>query len=303
MQLKLSASVGKNGQNKANDVRLVKALLNTYFRSKNKTILALDNSVSDDFYNRIGDFQRDKQGSTNPDKLVSANANTFKALKNHLKSKFTIKSIIKPKMGIITWLSEGNEGGQFHSRKLHVPNLNSGLTIGRGYDMKLKPKSTIKTDLISVGIDISLANKVSESSGLFGDKAKQFIIDNDLLDAEILPAAQLALFNKSYAFHEKEVIRICKKSQVIKLYGDTNWTTLHQSIKEILIDLIYRGDYHGQSRAFLQKHVANNDFSSFKDEISNRSRWPNPSLQRFTLRKKFLEDAPENKYALKTCAA
>ena len=116
-------------------------------------------------------------------------------------------------------MSEGHEGGRFHSRILHVPNANSGLTIGRGYDMKRKPQSTIKTDLISAGVETNLANKISKSSTLFGDQAKQFIINSDLLDAEILPAAQLALFNKTYAFHEKEVIRICKKSTVINLNG------------------------------------------------------------------------------------
>lgn len=102
MNLKISASVGKNGQNTANDVRLIKALLNTYFRSKNKTILTVDSSVNDDFYNRIGEFQKENQGTSNPDQLVSANAKTFKALVSHLKSKFTNKSIIKPQKGNIT---------------------------------------------------------------------------------------------------------------------------------------------------------------------------------------------------------
>ena len=303
MNLKISASVGKNGQNTANDVRLIKALLNTYFRSKNKTILTVDTSVNDDFYNRIGEFQKENQGTANPDQLVSANAKTFKALVSHLKSKFTIKSLIKPQKGGITWLSEGHEGGRFHSRILHVPNANSGLTIGRGYDMKRKPQSTIKTDLISAGVETNLANKISKSSTLFGDQAKQFIINSDLLDAEILPAAQLALFNKTYAFYEKKVIKICNKSTVIKLYGDTTWATLHQSIKEILIDLIYRGDYTGKTREFLQKHVASNDFQSFKSEITNQSKWLKVPSQRFAIRKKFLEDAPENKYALNICAA
>lgn len=44
----------------------------------------------------------------------------------------------KPKEGTITFDSEGTEGGLFHSRKLHVPTFSSGLTIGRGYDMRFK---------------------------------------------------------------------------------------------------------------------------------------------------------------------
>jgi hypothetical protein len=110
-------------------------------------------------------------------------------------------------------------------------------------------------------------------------------------------------FNKTYALYEKKVIKTCNKSTVIKLYGDTTWTTLHQSIKEILIDLTYRGDYTGKTREFLQKHVASNDFQSFKSEITNQSKWLKVPSQRFAIRKKFLEDAPENKYALNICAA
>ena len=34
-----------------------------------------------------------------------------------------------PEIGIVTWDSEGSEGGRFHSRRLHVPSDTSGLTI------------------------------------------------------------------------------------------------------------------------------------------------------------------------------
>jgi hypothetical protein len=303
MNLKISASVGKNGQNTANDVRLIKALLNTYFRSKNKTILTVDTSVNDDFYNRIGEFQKENQGTSNPDQLVSANAKTFKALVSHLKSKFTIKSIIKPARGEITWSVEGQEGGRFHSRILHVPSAISGLTIGRGYDMKFRSSGSIKTDLIKAGVDVNSANKISTAASLIGSKAKEYIITNDLLDFEITPAAQLALFNKDYISYEKTTIRLCNKSDVTAKYGTTNWSTLHNSIKEILIDLTYRGDFKGREREFLQRHVANNDFSSFKAELLNLQRWPNVPSQRFALRKKFLENAAENTYTLNMCSA
>jgi hypothetical protein len=40
--------------------------------------------------------------------------------------------------GQATYNSEGNEGGKYHSRKAHHPTAASGVTIGRGYDLKEK---------------------------------------------------------------------------------------------------------------------------------------------------------------------
>ena len=52
----------------------------------------------------------------------------------------------KPTRGIVTYDSEGVEspGSLFHSRVLHVPSNTSGVTIGRGYDMKLKDRAKIE---------------------------------------------------------------------------------------------------------------------------------------------------------------
>ena len=46
--------------------------------------------------------------------------------------------------GLLTYKAMGMEGGDFHSRKLHVPSDRSGLTIGRGYDMKEKSSYKIE---------------------------------------------------------------------------------------------------------------------------------------------------------------
>ena len=78
---------------------------------------------------------------------------------------------LQPKTGKLTFDAEGSEGGQFHSRKLHVPSMVSGLTIGRGYDMKKKSPAKIIQDLTAAGIDKKDAAILSKASGLSGQSA------------------------------------------------------------------------------------------------------------------------------------
>ena len=77
--------------------------------------------------------------------------------------------------GQFTFDEEGKEGGRLHSRKLHVPTKESGLTIGRGYDMKERSKKGIETDLRKAGMDKGKAKLHSSAAGLSGKAAKKFI--------------------------------------------------------------------------------------------------------------------------------
>jgi hypothetical protein len=69
----------------------------------------------------------------------------------------------------------GEEGGRFHSRKLRVPIDKSGLTIGRGYDMKDKTKKQIEKDLREAGICKENAKLLSCAAGLQGKAARKFM--------------------------------------------------------------------------------------------------------------------------------
>src|SRR3954468_22937564 len=54
--------------------------------------------------------------------------------------------------GQITFDVEGNEGGRWHSRTPHVPSDDSGLTIGRGYDMRYRSAEQITKQMTEAGI-------------------------------------------------------------------------------------------------------------------------------------------------------
>lgn len=180
---------------------------------------------------------------------------------------------LQPLTGKVTFESEGAEGGSYHSRTLHVPSLTSGLTIGRGYDMKLKSPAKISKDLVSAGVAQKEAALLAKASGKSGPLAKSFISTNKLDKFEITQQVQVKLFDISYKEEEAETRRLCTKADVEAKYGKCNWATLGSAIKQILVDLKFRGDYTGSTRKFLQKHVVANDSKEFLKALSDRSNW------------------------------
>ena len=113
--------------------------------------------------------------------------------------------------GLLTFEAEGMEGGIFHSRKLHVPSDSSGLTIGRGYDMKEKTSYKIETDLSIAGVENEKTEVLAGAAKLSGPLARQFIIDKDLAEFEISIETQEKLFRISYGEMTVDVLRICNK--------------------------------------------------------------------------------------------
>lgn len=177
-----------------------------------------------------------------------------------------------PEEGRFTFDHEGHEGGPYHSRKFHVPSLRSGLTLGRGYDMKTKTAQQIQMDLVRSGVDVAIARKISKAAGLEGLKARKFIQDEQLSDFEISQATQLMLFNLVYREERERAKRLCEKKDVEKIYGSCSWDTLKKPVKEFIVDLTYQGLYTPEMRSYLQKSVLSNNLeqlrSSFEDALS-----------------------------------
>ena len=191
--------------------------------------------------------------------------------------------------GLLTFDAEGMEGGVFHSRKLHVPSDSSGLTIGRGYDMKEKSSQKIETDLNLAGVANRRAIILGRASKLSGNQARQFIVDQSLEEFEISIETQEKLFNISYNEMSADVQRICNKPDCIKAYGEVNWNNLNAAIKEVIVDLRYRGDYTPASRKLIQKMVAKNDIEQFILTLSNRELWGQVPEDRFNRRVNFCQ--------------
>jgi hypothetical protein len=191
--------------------------------------------------------------------------------------------------GQITFDAEGTEGRRYHSRTPSVPTDSSGLTIGRGYDMKEKSAEKIKADLIAAGLSEADAVLYAKAAGLSGAAAREFIKNNKL--PEITLAQQKKLFEIAYAEKEADVKRISEKKDVVDAYGATDWAKLDPSIKTMLVDLIYRGDYTGATRKFVQPLVVANDVAGLAKVMADSTKWPGVPSERFKARKQLMEAA------------
>ena len=177
--------------------------------------------------------------------------------------------------GQLTFDAEGleNPGGMHHSRVLHVPSSSSGATIGRGYDMKQRSSDEILKDMEAAGVPEEAAKKLSTCHGLQSSKAEEHISKKDLGDLEITPIQQKRLFLLVYGEYEGTVKRICSKADVVQKYGATDWEGMDPTIKDLLVDLTYRGDYTGSTRQKVQRSVTKQDFAKFREVMRNRAYW------------------------------
>lgn len=200
---------------------------------------------------------------------------------------------LKPSRGIVTFESEGLEqpGSPFHSRVFHVPTASSGLTIGRGYDMKLKSKEKIVADLTKAGVAPADAQKISAAAGLAGSAAKNFIASHGLQNFSISQETQVKLFEISYADEEAEVKRISAKPDCVSKYGSVDWNKVHPAIRDIVVDLKFRGDYTPATRGFVQKLLATNDLAGMKTVMAAQAKWSGVPGDRFNRRKAFIAAA------------
>src|SRR5207244_1770552 len=132
--------------------------------------------------------------------------------------------------GQLTFDAEGREGGAFHSRKLHQPTTASGVTIGRGYDMKMRTSAEVAADLAASGVDELRAGQYARGAGLEGKSAAEFVQKTRL--AEITPEQQKRLFASTFAAMEKDVKRIVSSAEVVNAFGITDWEKLNPAIKD-----------------------------------------------------------------------
>jgi hypothetical protein len=168
---------------------------------------------------------------------------------------------------------------------------NSGITIG-GLDIaQWKNDSLVKSWLTASGLSPAAVNALMAARNLKGKDAEDWIKQNPDIVQEIKPANQKQIFEAVYSWLEEDVKRIVAKPDVVKAYGKTDWDNANPVIKDLVIDLRFRGDYDTNSRKRIQKHISNNDLGSLAKELSDRSKWKNVPLGRFKGRKDFATGA------------
>ncbi|MNQ66268.1 hypothetical protein D3C85_807570 [compost metagenome] len=201
---------------------------------------------------------------------------------------------LKVPRGQLTFDVEGNDidSSIYFSRVVHWPPVGaSGVTIGRGYDVGHQPN--VRSDLESAGVSEPLLSWLEGGKGLKRNDASDYLnnASTEIRSLQITRKQQHDLFLFVYGFMEDDVIRICNKRDVVETFGTTDWEMLHPKIKDILVDLRYRGDYTPSIRSEIQEHVVNNDLARFSSAVKNRPIWPsNLPNDRFMKRSTFLDN-------------
>lgn len=190
--------------------------------------------------------------------------------------------------GQVTFDAEGNDdpNSMFFSRHIHWPGGISGVTIGRGYDFGHRGSAaTISSEFAKANIDLT---PYSGAIGLQGSSAESWVKANRSNIAQVTHQQQKDLFGFTYESIKNDVIRLASKSDVQRVYGVTNFDTLHTAILEIVVDLRYRGDYTPTSRKRVQPCMVNNDLAAFQTLMSDRDYWSNVPPDRFKRRAQFV---------------
>jgi hypothetical protein len=204
--------------------------------------------------------------------------------------------------GQLTFDAEGNEGGRFHSRRAHWPGGASGVTIGRGYDLGHHAASQIQTDLTRAGISAGDAGRFAGAAGITGTAARDWLRSNGAGLPEITLEQQEALFGIAYGQLAGDVERI--SGNYARTMGERtgrgrdefeiDFARLHPAIRDVLVDLRYRGDYTPTTRQRVQPPAIANDLRALYDVMRDRAYWMEQRgvpEDRFNRRVRFLEAA------------
>lgn len=224
--------------------------------------------------------------------------------------------------GWLTFNEEGidEENSMYFSRTPHWPKLGtSGITIGRGYDIGvgdgvIKLQNVVRNKLKSVSannrckpINNKLIDWLVGGTKLKGNLAKNYLEKINKLKKEdriITRKQQFYLFTE--VLHKEYLlttIRTITKPDVEKIYGKVMFDKIPYQIRDVLFDLTYRGDNHGETRGkFMPLLVAGynidkgtknlNNYSSLVKLMGNLDYWCKSSntvpLKRFEARRDYL---------------
>ncbi|MFT4975492.1 MAG: LysM repeat protein, partial [Myxococcota bacterium] len=191
--------------------------------------------------------------------------------------------------GQLTFDAEGTEGGTYHTRTAHWPGGNSGVTIGRGYDMGYRDYDEVYATLVGAGVSASDASALAQGAGLQGTSAQDFISSRSL--PEISMKAQKTLFDEVYAVYIGYVVEISDRSDVVAKYGQVNWETLSPWILDLVVDMRYRGDYTVDTREVVQPYMVSNDVSGLSGVMNDRSLWLSVPEDRYNRRAAWMQEA------------
>ncbi|WP_261642562.1 hypothetical protein [Erwinia mallotivora] len=122
---------------------------------------------------------------------------------------------MEPQKGLFTFRAEGNNISKirYYSRKIHLSRntsrcsaYGSGVTTGRGYDMKYRSAAEIIHDLTYSGVPYKHAVQIAEGAKKSHCSADNFVKNHVNLIDEITELQQVRLFEITYRRYISESI-------------------------------------------------------------------------------------------------
>lgn len=169
-----------------------------------------------------------------------------------------------PDFSELTFAVEGGNSAAVLS--VHWPGTAaSGVTLGAGYDMGGRSKSEVKADLVAGGVSAADADKLSEGAGKKGSDAEDWVDDNVKTLPKITKAVAKSLYTKIYPAY------VNKARKIVGDWGG-DWDKYPTKMKEVLVDLGYRGDLVKKHEKLVEA-VKKNDYAAFCAVIHDLDYW------------------------------
>ncbi|EOW6721201.1 peptidoglycan-binding protein [Cronobacter dublinensis] len=129
------------------------------------------------------------------------------------------------------------------SRILHHPTVESGVTLGRGFDMKKRSAGEILATLRHAGIEEYKAVICSKAAYLTGREAETFVQFYGPLVGEITHQQQIRLFEIAYqeqVIYAKGVYD--RHVRRLNIQNALPWSRIDTVIRDTFIDTIFQGN-------------------------------------------------------------
>jgi hypothetical protein len=145
--------------------------------------------------------------------------------------------------GQLTFDAEGNNNpnSPYFSRQISWPgNAESGVTLGRGYDMGNRMSIEVEADLIAAGLRGETAAAFAKGAGKKGVAAQKFVSENQKTLGVIEPGVQKRLFENIYPGYVERA-RVNYDKWTATQADRTAWADLSPAVRDVLVDFVYQG--------------------------------------------------------------
>lgn len=262
---RLFTSVGTCGTNQASEVKkLQRMVMNTGYRLATGRQLSVDGICGQQTVEAIRWYQRllnlSPSGLVTPLSIYFMDALTAMSPDNQ---PHEAGGLLRVSQGQFTFDNEGRDyrtaavpfraaPTPWFSRVLHWPGGHSGVTLGRGFDMKLRSAGEIYSTLRQAGLEEHKAVICSRATGLSGRAAEQFVTVFGPMIGEISHQQQIQLFE--IAWHTKiHYARGVYLRHSADIAQRLSWEQIDAKIKDIFIDTLYQGN---KNAAVMAKLIA-----------------------------------------------